>query len=322
MAVNKSRAQMKILIIDGHETSRHVIAILLHKLGFKNILEAKAKAEAEKIVEEHTRKKEGMDALVRGSGRPATVCDLDLIILDKDVPPDSGVIYLSQLRHQFDAGSLPILFTAMKDGADQFSLASSAGANDTLVKPFTHEKLLAKIEPLLGGGKAPVIQSFSFGGGGGAGGAGAKKERPKPGQTKFGTPSSMSPEKPAPQSDDKPSVSAPKKRKEKPKLKAKAGGASFQRRDAKKVFTEDDPVTATLKDGKIDAHYHVDVDVIGGGENCFWATKDDGQDMVKLYYLTAKGKSTGMLAKEVGLDEFMHTFYLCEEYGCGILDRL
>ncbi|VAX22170.1 hypothetical protein MNBD_NITROSPINAE03-1809 [hydrothermal vent metagenome] len=322
MVANKSRAQMKILIIDGHETSRHVIAILLHKLGFKNILEAKTKAEAEKIIEEHTRKSEGMSALVGGGGGSTTVCDLDLVILDKDVPPDSGMIYLAQLRHQFDAGSLPVLFTAMKDGADQFSLAGSAGANDTLVKPFTHERLSAKIEPLLGGGKAPVIQSFSFGGGGGAGAAGAKKEQPKPGHAKSGAPSSVSPEKPAPPSDAKPSVSAPKKRKEKPKLKAKAGGVSFQRRDAKKVFTEDDPVTATLKDGKIDSLYHVDVDVIGGGENCFWATQEDGRDMVKLYYLTAKGKSTGMLAKEIGMDEFMHTFYLCEEYGCGILDRL
>jgi len=319
MAVNKSRAQMKVLIIDGHETSRHVIAILLHKLGFKNILEAKTKAEAEKIIDEHTRKSGGMNALVGGSGGATTVCDLDLIILDKDVPPDSGIIYLSQLRYRFDTGSLPVLFTAMKDGADQFSLAGSAGANDTLVKPFTHEKLSAKIEPLLGGGKAPVIQSFSFGGGGGAG---AKKERPKPEQAKSGAPPSMTSQKPAPPSDEKPSVSAPKKRKEKQKLKTKAGGASFQRRDAKRVFTEDDPVTATLKDGKIDGLYHVDVDVVGGGENCFWATQEEGANMVKLYYLTAKGKSTGMLAKEISPDEFMHTFYLCEEYGCGILDRL
>jgi len=318
MAADKSRAQTKILIIDGHETSRHVIAILLHKLGYRNILEARTKAEAEKIVEEHTRKSDGMNALFGGDGGPTTVCDLDLIILDKDVPPDSGMIYLSQLRHQFDAGSLPVLFTAMKDGVDQFSLASSAGANDTLVKPFTHDKLSAKIEPMLGVGKAPVIQSFSFGGGG----PGGKKAQSHPEHAKSDVQSSPSAEKSTLPSSAEPSAVAPKKRKEKPKLKTKAGGASFQRRDAKKVFTKDDPVTATLKDGKIDSLYHVEVDVIGGGENCFWATREEGEDMVKLYYLTAKGKSTGMLAKEVGLDEFMHTFYLCEEYGCGILDRL
>lgn len=329
MAEPKSKSQIKILIVDGHETSRHVIAILLHKLGYKNVLEAGAKVEAEKIVEKHTRKNDGINALFGGGGGSTIVCDLDLIILDNDVPPDSGMIYLAQLRQRFDAGSLPILFTAMKDGADQLDVASSAGANDTLVKPFTQDKLSAKIGPMLGGGKAPVIQSFSFGG------AGAKKKQPaKPEPAKSVVQPSMSLEKLRALSDKKPSApeplpsektAAPKpkmKRKEKPKSKVKAGGASFQRRDVKKVFTKDDPITATLKDGKIDGHYHVDVDVIGGGENCFWAKQVEGQDEVQLYYLTTKGKSTGMQAKEVELDEFMHTFYLCEEYGCAIIDRL
>lgn len=325
----KSKAEMKILIVDGHETSRHVIAILLHKLGYNNVLEAGTKHEAEKIVQEHTRKNDGMNALMGGG--PQTVCDLDLIILDKDVKPDNGIIYLAQLRQRFDAGSLPILYTAMKDGADELSVASSAGANDTLVKPFTHDKLSAKIEPMVGAGKAPVIQSFSFGG------AGAKKEEPviKP----VVQPSKSLEELRAAseaQSLTEPSIPSPsplrsakaeplhpkKKRKEKPKSKVKAGGSSFQRRDSKKVFTKDDPVTATLKDGKIDSHYHVEVDIIGGGENCFWAKQEEGESRVKLYYLTAKGQSTGMEAKEIDLDDFMHTFYLCEEYGCSILDRL
>lgn len=326
MTAPKGKSQIKILIVDGHETSRHVIAILLHKLGYKNVFEAATKVEAEKIVKEHTSNSAGMNALFGGGSGAQSVCDLDLIILDNDIKPDNGIIYLAQLRQKFDAGSLPILYTGMKGRADDLTVASSAGANDTLIKPFTQEKLAVKIEPMLGGGKAPVIQSFSFGGGGDS------KEKAKP--TKPVVQPSKSLEElraeldkklsiPTPTSSNDPAIPKKKiKRKEKPKKAVTTGAASFQRRDIKKVFTADDPVTATLIDGKIDGHYHVEVDIIGGGENCFWARQVDGKETVQLYYLTAKGRSTGMEAKSVSLDEFMHTFYLCEEYGCSILDRL
>ncbi len=298
MAAPKSKSRTNILIVDGHEKSRHVIAILLHKLGYKNVFEAGSRADAEKIITGDAEKTGGMNALFGGSGA-AEACDTDLVIMDHDVPPENGAMYLAELRRKFDAGSLPVLFTVMKGNEDKLKAAGSLGANDTLVKPFTQNELMNKIGPMLDGVKAPVTQSFNFTGG-----------------IEQGSP-------PKPPSETKKMAEKPKrKKKEKPKSRVKSGGASFQKRSPGKKYSPGDPPTATLVNGRIDGHYHEEVDVIGGGENCYWARQVEGEDVVRLDYLNAKGQSTGMEAKVIDLEEFMRTFYLCEEYGCAILDRL
>lgn len=331
MSVAKPKSSVKILIVDSHETSRHVIAIMLHKLGYATVFEAGSEAEAEKIVKEHERDNKGLSSLLGGAA-PGKVCDLDLVILDHEVPPNNGMICLAQIRRRFDAGSLPVLFTVMKGSESKLEGITAMGANDTLVKPFQMGELKNKISFLLGGGKAPVIQSFSF-----------TKEPAK--EAKKRTPAAVPPAPPpaAPPSAGEaraasstgeimakqepagegasPNGAEPIKRKQKPQREG-TGGVGFHRRGGKKKWSPDDPPTATLVDGKIDGHYHEDVDVIGGGENCYWARKVEGEDQVRLFYLNAKGKSTGMEAKVVPLDEFMHTFFLCEEYGCSLLDRL
>lgn len=330
MSVAKPKSSVKILIVDAHETSRHVIAIMLHKLGYATVFEAGNEAEAEEIVKKHEKDNKGLSSLLGGAA-PGKICDLDLIILDHEVPPNNGMFYLAQIRRRFDAGSLPVLFTVMKGNESKLEGITAIGANDTLVKPFQLGELKSKISFLLGGGKAPVIQSFSF------------KQEPKkeakkqaPAAAPSAPPAAAAPAgsaSPASSTAEilaqhEPSVPGPSfnglgaiKRKQKPQRDG-TGGVGFHSRGGKKKWSPDDPPTATLVDGKIDGHYHEDVDVIGGGENCYWARKVEGEDQVRLYYLSAKGKSTGMEAKVIPLDEFMHTFFLCEEYGCSLLDRL
>ncbi|MBI4827351.1 MAG: response regulator [Nitrospinae bacterium] len=317
MSNGRPKEDTRILIVDAHETSRHVIAIMLHKLGYPNVHEAETAIAAETIVKKFTKTNPGMGALLGGSA-PKDKCDLDLIILDYDAESSGGggLGYLAALRSRVDAGALPVLFTAMKDKADRLPSAQQAGANDSIVKPFPQDKLKLKIEPLLVKGKAPVITSFDFA-------AQPKKAAPAPVKAAQGV---SPPPKPAAPMGGPPKSTAPAgyRSKEKPKKGADSStsGISFQRRNSAKKWSADDPVTASLVNGALDGHYHEDVDVIGGGENCYWATQFGKEEKVHLYYLNAKGKSTGMEAKTVPLDEFMHTFYLCEEYGCAILDRL
>jgi len=315
MSNGKAKEDARILIVDAHETSRHVIAIMLHKLGFPNVHEAETTLAAETIVKKFTKSNQGMGALL-GSAAPKEKCELDLIILDHDIESagGGGLGYLAALRSRFDAGALPVLFTAMKDKADRLPAAQQAGANDSIIKPFPQDKLKLKIEPLLVKGKAPVVSSFDFF-------AQPKKAASAPAKAAESAPAPKPVPVGAPARSTAP---AGYRKKEKPKKGAdtSTSGISFQRRNSSKKWSAEDPVTASLVNGVVDGHYHEDVDVIGGGENCYWATQFGKEEKVHLYYLNAKGKSTGMEARTVPLDEFMHTFYLCEEYGCAILDRL
>ncbi len=316
MAKGKKKSEIKILIVDAHETSRHVIAILLHKLGYKDILEAGAAIDADTIISSHIHKNEGMASLLGGG--PTEICDVDLVILDYDTPPMNGLGYLASLRARFEPGAVPVLFTAMKKDEDKLKTAMDCGANQSLLKPFTQGKLGSVIAPLLSVEKAPIIKAFDFA---------AKPKKPvfvKPEKKK----DKPKPDLPMAKSEDKPGkkpgpvveLSRPK---DKPAGKSKSGtgGISFRVSGSGAKYSTENGPTAKLVDGVIDAHYHEKVDVIGGGENCYWAKQIDGQDRVRLEYLTAKGKSTGMEAKIIPLEQFMHTFYLCEEHGCAILAR-
>ncbi|MBF0171235.1 MAG: hypothetical protein HQK87_09135, partial [Nitrospinae bacterium] len=79
-------------------------------------------------------------------------------------------------------------------------------------------------------------------------------------------------------------------------------------------------VTARLVEGAINGHYHEKVNVIGGGQNCYWA-RQIAEDKVQLEILSQKGRTTGMVAKAVSLERFMYTFYLCKDDRCPILIR-
>jgi len=316
MAKQKKKSEIKILIVDTHEASRHVIAILLHKLGYKNVLEAGTAIDADTIISNHIHKNDGMASLLGGG--PTEICDIDLVILDYNTPPMNGLGYLASLRARFESGAVPVLFTAMKKDKDKLETAMDCGANQSLLKPFTQEKLGSVIMPMLSLEKAPIIKAFDFA---------AKPKKPalvkpkrKEEKQEPALPESESKGKPVEKRDPAIELSRPKA-KPAEKSKSGTGGISFRRSGAGKKYTTENGPTATLVNGVIDGHYHERVDVIGGGENCYWAKQIDGQDRVRLEYLNAKGKSTGMEAKIIPLEQFMYTFYLCEEHGCAILAR-
>ena len=314
MAKTKHPSKVKILIVDNHETSRNVIAIMLHKLGYPNVQEAGDANDADKIISTHTRKNDGMASLLGGSA-PKFVCALDMVILDNDTPPNGGVMYLAQLRQKFKPADLPILFIAMRGKEESLEGAGALDANDTLVKPFNQAALKNKISPLLNSGKAPVIQSFDF--------ASKPKALKPPEPVKALRSTAVNAVAPAAK-QSKPASAKSKTVKNTPdptNKKPVTGGVSFHRRTGGATYSTDGQPTATLVNGAIDGHYHEKVDVIGGGENCYWATGIDGEK-VRLDYLNTKGKNTGIEAKIIPQEQFMYTFYFCDEGNCPILKRL
>lgn len=69
----------------------------------------------------------------------------DLAILDWEVPDQTGIDVLRQLRVAQNQ-TLPVLFTTQRDAEEDIVNALSNGADDYLVKPLRKGELLARIE--------------------------------------------------------------------------------------------------------------------------------------------------------------------------------
>lgn len=69
----------------------------------------------------------------------------DMAILDWELPDQSGIDVLRQLRVAQNQ-SLPILFTTQRDAEEDIVNALSNGADDYLIKPLRRGELLARIE--------------------------------------------------------------------------------------------------------------------------------------------------------------------------------
>ena len=297
----KPKEETLILIADPDEKSLQIIPILLHKLGYVSILEAKDRETAETIIKTKSRSNTGMSGLLGGAA-PKEATDIDLIMIDADLAPFGGVRMVADLRKRFGDNKPVIIFTAKEGKDDTFAAALQAGANDAIAKPFSKDMLGIKLNVLLGAEKAPKIRSFSF--------TPTPKPAPAPAKPKKEDPATAM--QTATVKANGPAPTPPS-----------TGGVSFQSRGSgKKTYSTDGEPTAVLVNGKIDGHYHEQVNVIGGGQNCYWARRVGEQEKVRLEYLSAKGTPTGMEAKVVSLEEFMYTFVLCDESNCHIMERL
>ena len=92
---------------------------------------------------------EGYEVLTAENGREVLdyACpEIDLYILDVNMPELSGFMAASELRRTYDA---PIVFlTAYSSEADKV-MGFSAGADDYLVKPFSNMELLMRVKAIL-----------------------------------------------------------------------------------------------------------------------------------------------------------------------------
>ena len=72
----------------------------------------------------------------------------DLIITDINMPNLSGLEMIKQIREEPEVARIPVIaLTAY--GKDFSEQATSAGANDTMQKPFDFEELVALVKSLL-----------------------------------------------------------------------------------------------------------------------------------------------------------------------------
>jgi len=72
--------------------------------------------------------------------------DIDLYILDINMPGQSGILAATAIRRAYDA---PIVFLTAYSGESDKVMGFSAGADDYIVKPFSGAELLMRIRAIL-----------------------------------------------------------------------------------------------------------------------------------------------------------------------------
>ena len=112
-----------ILVADDDREIREILSLLLSSEGYA-VLTAKDGIQAE----EHA------------------CADVDLYILDVNMPGQSGLVAASRIRRQFQT---PIVFLTAYSGESDKVMGFSVGADDYIVKPFSTAELLMRIRAIL-----------------------------------------------------------------------------------------------------------------------------------------------------------------------------
>ena len=112
-----------ILIADDEKEIRDVVGLLLRGEGYE-VMAAE----------------DGEGVLALASP------EVDLYLLDVNMPRLSGIMAAAELRKKYDA---PIVFLTAFSGESDKVMAFSAGADDYIVKPFEILELIARVESVL-----------------------------------------------------------------------------------------------------------------------------------------------------------------------------
>jgi len=118
----------KALVVDDSRAVRKIIARTLIELGFE-VLEAANGLEALEVIE-------------------AEKTAVTLVLADWNMPEMNGFDLLKSLRRDPELASLAVVMVTTETELDQMAAALEAGANEYIMKPFTKDILVEKLELL------------------------------------------------------------------------------------------------------------------------------------------------------------------------------
>ena len=116
----------KALVVDDSRAVRMILARTLKELGFE-VREAANGREALEVME------------VEGTA-------VSLVLADWNMPEVNGFELLQQLRQNSELSSLVVVMVTTETELDQMAAALEAGANEYVMKPFTRDILVEKLE--------------------------------------------------------------------------------------------------------------------------------------------------------------------------------
>ena len=126
MADNK----MNILVVDDFATMRRIVRNILKQLGYENILEADDGANALEVLKREK---------------------IQFIISDWNMPQMSGIELLKTVRATEEWKDLPFLMVTAEGQKENVIEAVKHRVNNYIVKPFTPEILMEKINKIFEG---------------------------------------------------------------------------------------------------------------------------------------------------------------------------
>jgi two-component system chemotaxis response regulator CheY len=118
---------VRALVIDDSAVTRRIIKQILDPLGFE-VFEAG----------------DGQEGL----NRVRDLDQLDLVLVDWNMPVMDGIEFLHAVRAQEALARLPILMVSTNNDADSVATSLRAGATEYIMKPFTPGMMRAKLELL------------------------------------------------------------------------------------------------------------------------------------------------------------------------------
>lgn len=118
---------MLALVIDDSRTVRIIVGTILREIGM-SVIEAG----------------DGRQALQMVQDNP----DVELVLVDWNMPEMNGLDFIQAVRAEPAYNGMRILMVTSEAESDQVTRALNAGANEYLMKPFTREILLAKLNLL------------------------------------------------------------------------------------------------------------------------------------------------------------------------------
>ena len=119
---------MKILVVDDHESMRRIEKQILHDLGYKNVDMADDGATA-------------LPMLQAGS--------YDFVISDWNMAPMTGLDLLKEVRADTRLKDTPFIMVTAESKTENVVAAKQAGVSNYIVKPFNAETLRDKIEKVM-----------------------------------------------------------------------------------------------------------------------------------------------------------------------------
>lgn len=129
----------RVIVVDDNEMNRDMLARRLERKGYVVSMAESAQGLRQRIADD----------------------EVDLVLLDIDMPGVSGFEALQSLRQSYSPTELPIVMVTAKNQSEDIVKALSLGANDYVTKPIDFAVALARINTQLAHKKAEAAQRES-----------------------------------------------------------------------------------------------------------------------------------------------------------------
>jgi two-component system chemotaxis response regulator CheY len=118
---------MRVLILDDSRAMRMILRRIMHSAGFE--------------VAEAADGRQGLDAL---AGGPLP----DVALVDWNMPGIDGLGFVNAVRDNPDYRPMTLMMVTTESEHDQVVRALAAGAHEYIIKPFTADAIVDKLELL------------------------------------------------------------------------------------------------------------------------------------------------------------------------------